>query len=133
MLELMAPVKTFFGWRAFLSKKLIIKALIAYAVNPSILTAVSDSDDLLEEFHPFMASYISKVTPFPNVDLTLLDVWSYSFGTDIFEDYQPTFHEYLDKTPIEALNNCILNKIYRDVLATSQNSFSDRCATTWLR
>lgn len=114
-------IKTFIGWKDLLTKNLIIKSLVVtYFINPSTdYFAIKKS---LTEFSPFFASYIKRVTPFPNANLTLLDAWSYSFGTNIYQDNTPAFHEYLDKIPIAALSNCTINGMEESCLIAKEFS-----------
>ena len=101
VIELMIGI--FFGWRPVVNKKMMIKALMYHSLQLKFYDFTLD-----ESFPPFMASYISNIHPFSNTNLTLLDAWSYSFGKDIFTDYKPNFYSFLNKTAIEALNNCTL-------------------------
>ena len=101
VIELMLEI--FFGWRPFVNKRLIIKAMSYH------LLQLKNYDQGLFELYPFMVSYINNIKPYPNINLTLLDAWSYSFGKDIFTNHKPDFYFSLDKTPIETLNNCTLD------------------------
>ena len=102
---IMSIKRTFLTWGQIVKKKLLIKTIIVHSINE-----IMASTDLLEGFYPFLASYITKLTPFPNTNLTLIDLWSYSYGVDMFENEKPGFYEYLDLTAIEALNDCSLKK-----------------------
>ena len=80
---------------------MIIKALIVKSLNVK-----PGEESGLGEFERFLATYFNRLTPLPNSNLTLLDLWSYSFGIDIFEVERPDFSKFVDKTLIEALSKC---------------------------
>ena len=59
-----------------------------------------------KEFDEKISFYFDKIKPFQNSNLTLLDAWTYANGNLYGNDLGPLVN-YFDKTPIEALMNCM--------------------------
>ena len=79
----------------------------------------------LGKFSPFLAEYIMKLIPYSNANLTLLDLWSYSFGTSIFDGDKPNFYKYIDLNAIESLADC--TKVRYIWLAIKQQLYGKSC------
>ena len=59
-----------------------------------------------KEFDEKISYYFDKIKPFQDSNLTLLDAWTYANGNLYGKDLGPLVN-YFDKTPIEALMNCM--------------------------
>ena len=99
-------VLIFQTWRKYITKEQIISSLISCQLSKDSFSSKCQTMDFEELF----AGYITEVKPFSNSSLNLLDVWSYVYGEDMVEDEKTPFYVYLDKTPIEAMKNCTIDK-----------------------
>ena len=74
-------VLTFQTWRKYITKENMISSLIACQLSKDSFSKYCQTMN----FEKLFAGYITEVKPFPNSSLTLLDLWSYVYGEDIFE------------------------------------------------
>ena len=98
-------VKNFVSLRNIIDKKLIISSILECLLNPQY-----SFHHYCAWFESHMQPYLNEIRPFPNSSLTILDVWSYSNGQDIFENCKSEFEcdiqNYINSFATYALSQC---------------------------
>ena len=106
-------VQIFYSWRKYLTKENLIRASLEISLDEAFEPR-TNNDNKFKNFDRDIAKYVNGIKAFPNSNLTLLDVWSYSSG--VFDDNGTHFQNFLDSIPLKVMRNCNLYQSENDCL-----------------
>ena len=127
-------VQIFYSWRKYLTKANLIKASLEISLDETFEPR-TNNDNKFKNFDRDIAKYVNGIKAFPNSNLTLLDVWSYSSG--VFDDNGTHFQNFLDSISLKVMkncnlyqseNDCLLFKAYSKEVEKHQEIFEKICA-----
>ena len=99
-------MKIFQGWRKYFTREDLVHATLMTLLGETYYRRLNNPSRFRKLDEQFMM-YIQKIRPFPNSNLTVMDLWMYTNSRRVFSNDKASFMANLDNIPTEALRKCL--------------------------